>query len=313
MKPLIVSAPGKLHILGEHSVVYGEPALIAAIDRRVIVSTASHPDVKRSTREEKYIKYCLEKAFSFFGRKTPDDFHITVDSDIPMGVGMGSSASLAVAIAGLVSQNILRELDKEKINEIAFQCETYKHGNPSGGDNTACTYGGIIWYKRSENGEKIIKPLSFSISKNILSKFFIVNTGKPRETTKDMVMYVKKNFLTHKRSFEKIFHSQGLLVEELLHVFERGDSQKIREIIQKSEANLEKIGVVSKIAKAIVRDVEKKGVAAKICGAGGVTDASGIMLLFHDNPDTIRQIIHEFGLECESIMLGQEGVRVDNE
>ncbi len=48
MKKIKVSAPGKIHLMGEHSVVYGKPALLAAINKRVFVELVPRKDKKNT-------------------------------------------------------------------------------------------------------------------------------------------------------------------------------------------------------------------------------------------------------------------------
>lgn len=79
---------------------------------------------------------------------------VEVQSEIPVGAGLGSSASYSVCIAsallirfGLLSRTYGESSvsicvdDLDIINEWAFMAETIIHGNPSGLDNTICTYG----------------------------------------------------------------------------------------------------------------------------------------------------------------------------
>src|SRR3989344_2051394 len=147
-----VSAPGKLHLSGEHSVVYGKPAVLTSISSRIYVTVEKIPNpksqipksIKAITHEKNYlvsITKLVERKFNC----TFDDFAITVNSDIPEGVGLGSSAALAVATVGVLTQILKQPWDAKKINELAFEAEKQQHGNPSGGDNTIVTYGGMLW------------------------------------------------------------------------------------------------------------------------------------------------------------------------
>lgn len=104
-KSLKVSVPGKLILSGEHAVVYGYPAIATAINLRLTATRAGK-----------------------------------IESDIPIGAGMGSSAAFAVALSAFK----VGELNLEKINKFAYKLEKGLHGNPSGVDNTIVTYGGFL-------------------------------------------------------------------------------------------------------------------------------------------------------------------------
>lgn len=308
MKNLCVSSPGKIHLLGEHSVVYGFSALLATVNKRCTITLGNVQGVEVY---QKYIDTCIAESFSFFGKPLPENMHLTLRSQIPFGSGMGSSAAIAVSIAGVVSQFLFGKIEKEKVNEIAFRCEKHIHGNPSGGDNTICTYGGLLWYQKNDNGEKVIKPLSFTLSDVFANKFYIINTGRPQETTGEMVGMVREKYIQQKADMEMIFREQGKLVERLLEGLEKGNVSEATQVIQQGENNLEKMGVVSVSTQKLIRAIEKVGSVAKICGAGGVSRASGIVLVFALDPVKVQTVAQKFNMKCEKILLGEEGVRVE--
>ena len=77
---------------------------------------------------------------------------IEVESELPIGAGLGSSAGFSVCLstallmtAGIVSRptedNVWKDQDLYLINKWAFICETLTHGKPSGIDNSIATYG----------------------------------------------------------------------------------------------------------------------------------------------------------------------------
>jgi mevalonate kinase len=72
---------------------------------------------------------------------------MTIHSEIPIGSGLGSSASFSVGLAAALLclnhsvQLPLKTKDLELISSMAFEAEKLIHGTPSGIDNTICTYG----------------------------------------------------------------------------------------------------------------------------------------------------------------------------
>lgn len=317
MKKIIVSAPGKIHLLGEHSVVYGKPAILASINKRCFVTLTlrkddlvnlSFEDLETSPALD-YLTFIVDETLKYFNQKLPFGFNLSVNLEIPLGCGLGSSAALAVSVIGAVSLLFNKHLDKEIINEIAFKCEQRVHGNPSGGDNTACCYGGFIWYKKEGKDAKVIKPLTFNLSQSLLDKFTIIYTGKPNETTGEMVKMVNELLKKKPKYTEKIFDNQEKLVHKLLTAIKTENTNSILDCIRNGEQNLEKLGVVSEYVKSIIREIEKIGGAAKICGGGGATKGTGVLLVFNEKPALITQICSRFNLSYSIINLGVEGVR----
>lgn len=351
MKRFKVSAPGKLHLLGEHVVVYNKPAILVAVDKRCIVEITARKDKKIKIASKNYkslvtttIAEIVEKfeqaeyhwkkynenndvSILKFITKDPLDypqliigqflnyhkiksisgFDLTIDSQVPVGCGMGSSGSLAVSMIGALSLFANKPFNKKTINGIAFLAEKKKHGKPSGGDNSTSCYGKLVWFKKDEG----IKPLSFGISENIKKNFYTVNIGTPKETTGEMVSRVRKLNEEKPLLTKEIFDRQGKLVKDLKLALEKNLPKQITNILKMGEANLEKLGVVSKYAKEIIGDIERSGGAAKICGGGGISESVGIILIYHNNFKNLGKVLQSHKMIPSQLELGVEGVRID--
>lgn len=349
MNNIKVSAPGKLHLLGEHAIVYNKPAILTAVSKRCFVSISPRKDGKINVLSKNFnkdITLTFDELVDKFNKaqrdwdtydatndipllksitKDPLDypliiigqfinkyelnsisgFDLVIDSEIPVGAGMGSSGALSVSIVGALSLFTGKKLDKKIINEIAFLCEKKKHGKPSGGDNSTSCFGGLVWFKKDEG----LKPLDADLPKDVSKNFYIINTGTPTETTGEMVSLVRGLVEKEPESTNAILDDQERLVHDLLQALEKAKHDEIIEIIKNGEANLERLGVVSDYAKEIIRDVEKSGGTAKICGAGGTTKSTGIILIYHTDLQSLQKVLKSHKLTPSQLTLGVEGLR----
>lgn len=312
-----VSAPGKLIFLGEHAVVYGKPALIATVAKRCFITLTPHNNKKVKIISQNpgqpldYPEFVISQTLEFFKKESTSGFTLSINSEIHAGAGLGSSAALAVAIAGAVCLFLGEKFDKEKINNIAYLCERKKHGNPSGADNSACCYGGLLWFRKETPDLKIISQLPFNISEKIAKNLFTIFTGTPKESTKEMVNRVGDSYKKRPAFIRSIFDSQESLTRELFIALKNKDGKAIKNCIKNGEKNLEQLGVVSPSVKSLIRKIEEKGGAAKICGAGGKTKGAGIVLSYHQNKNELEKLAHAQKFDCSSIKLDSEGVRVE--
>lgn len=309
MTTIKVSVPGKIHLLGEHAVVYGKPALLAAINLRLTVSLRKIEKAKKTNPTVGKLKNVVEAVIreKYPTSKIPH-YEVSIDSQIPMNSGLGSSAAASAAFCVALLGLLGKKVDISEINELAYLCEKTFNGNPSGGDNATVVYGGFLWYRKESEILKIIQPLSFPINKNI-GAFFLFQSGKPTELTKDMVALVKEKRKRSKKRIDDIFANQEQLTRDMLFALKDGDQEALMRIIREGERNLEAIGVVSEKAKKIIRLIEKKGGTAKISGAGGVKDGAGMLLAYHKDSETIKNIGKKNNLEVFEIALGGEGLR----
>lgn len=301
------SAPGKIHLLGEHAVVYGRPALLAAIDLRVTVSItpsltviASDPELAEGERGNLDLKNIIEPIIrKHLKLKTIPLYQLKIDSQIPAGSGMGSSAAVSAAYLGALITFLGYPWDVKLINELTFEAEKVFHGNPSGADNTVVVYGGLLWYRKETEPVKLFSQIK---------QFMLIDSGRPVESTKEMVEKVSVKCKVQSAKCQKIFDDQERLVKGLAQALKNGNQNKMMDIIKAGERNLEKLGVVGKKAQNIIRLVEKTGGAAKIMGGGGVKSGSGMLLSYHKNPQALLALGRKHHLPTWSITLAEAGL-----
>lgn len=293
------SAPGKVHLLGEHAVVYGKPALLTTVDLRIYVTISkgqnNHPF-------KKIIEPIIKNKFNL--NKIPL-YKLDINSQIPIGSGLGSSAALSAAYIAALLTLLKIQWDNPLINELTYTAEKVFHGNPSGGDNTTVVYGGLIWYRKELEILATFNPLLFKINKNI-NNFYLIDSGKPIESTKEMIDKVRLSYQKSKSKFQAIFNDQEQLVKDLTIALKDGNEKSLIEIIRQGQRNLEKIGVSGKKAQQIIRSMEKLGGAAKILGGGGFKKGSGMILVYLPE----RKKITDY--TTIGINLGGEGLRKEN-
>jgi len=355
-----VSAPGKVHLIGEHAVVYGEPAIIASVNKRTYVSiepaknityrdlawpdishTWSVDDIFEITQKTLNLwntcnnKQSFSELFNFIKEngyegyrasvlgvalkmlEIKDGFSIEIDSQIPVGAGLGSSASRAVSITKAIAELFKKKISLERINEIAYEQEKLIHDTPSGGDNSACCFGGLIWFKKAQPRNKI-RSLKEDIPYK-LQNFVFVYTVEPKKTTGELVQQVRE--LKEEYRTERI-KKIGKMSYEMLEVLKRKDfersqkqvsspvspsAQRMKEIINQTQKNLAELGVSTKEIDELTEAVQEIGGAAKLCGAGG----GGIVLAYHQDKRKLIKLIKDIGYEPWEADLAVEGVRIE--
>ncbi len=305
------SAPAKIHLLGEHSVVYGKPALLSTINLRIFV-TVKGIDPKSEVRKKLRIQTIVEKILKKQLKKDIPPYELEIKSDIPIGAGLGSSAAISSALITTLLSLVKHELDLNLVNDLTYQAEKVLHGNPSGGDNTTVVHGGMLWYRKETDDIKLFYPIPYKAHPNI-KNFFLINSGKPSESTKQMIEIVATKFTQTPTKINKILDDQEALTKKLLSALKNGEESKVIAIIKNAQQNLERMGVVGKKAKKIIKAVEKSGGAAKICGAGGVKDGSGMILVYLKKERTITNFLKNYHLPYYKVSFEKEGVKIENE
>ncbi len=295
-----VSVPGKVILMGDHAVVYGRPGLIAAINRRLTVSVESHRTFQVLSDEPgDYVSHAVATVVSHYKLGAVPDIQVTVASDIPPGYHLGSSAAVAVGVVGACMYFFKKIWNTAVINQLAYEVEKYIHKTPSGIDNTAITFGGFLWYRKELEFLCCFWQLPLKLSP-ALNHFFLVDTGRPKENTGEMVTRVRQQYEARPAYYKKIFDQNETLTKRMAVALKEGDEKTLIETIRKGQQLLEGMGVVSTKVIPIIRGIETSGGAAKILGGGGVRDGVGYLLVYSHHPPA----------GSLPIILGGEGVTV---
>jgi len=133
-----------------------------------------------------------ELAIALNDRRLPP-LTIRVSSNLPVGSGFGSSASIAVALIGGVLALVDDKVNKGLVDSLALEVERRQHGLPSGVDHKTVLYGGVVLAERGADGEVSISKLDQSSP--VVDRLQVYQTGQPVETTGEVVAAVRRRRL----------------------------------------------------------------------------------------------------------------------
>ncbi|MBI2641620.1 hypothetical protein HYW87_03440, partial [Candidatus Roizmanbacteria bacterium] len=244
------SAPAKVILSGEHAAVYSKPALVSAIDLRLTCSITEHEGSSKKINTSKEISLISDKVRSYL-KKQKDHFHdkkfsCMIKSAVPLARGLGSSAALSVATAAAFLEFYTgKEFEKEKINNLAYEIEKHFHKIPSGLDVSASCFGGLIYFRKEFEFLKNISSLNFKITKNIEDRLYLIDSGRPRESTAEMINLVGKRLNQKYRFVEQILNDVEKVTKRIVVSLVKEDTKFFMQSIVNNQVLLEMLGVVS--------------------------------------------------------------------
>ena len=305
------SAPGKVILFGEHFVVYGVKAILCSINKRVTVTAEKISDKKIVINSEignlilepnKSISEINSplKPFYYLGNKVIKNqdtgIQIKIDSEIPLGVGLGSSSACCVAGAAAIFK-LFGDISKEEILELAIEAERTIFENTSGADCTVCVYGGIMEYDKKQGFKKIEDEPNFQL---------VIANSNIEHSTESMVSEVKAFTIKNKEEFSKLLNQELELVEDVLKLLKENNTIELGEKINQNQEYLETIGISNNQLREMIEIGQKTSFGAKITGSGGggcifaITDESNL-------ENTLKEF-RDNNFECFSVEIDFEGL-----
>ncbi len=266
---------GKAILFNEHFVVYGIPSIVSAIGQytRARIEPLNKPqyelqDLRPATphyKEDKKdqqidsLNRILQKMNIDLSTK---GIRIILDGNLVASSGIGASAASCVAAARALSDYYTLNLSDEEINAVAFEGEKGYHGTPSGVDNTASTYGGLIWFQKADHN--VIEKISVSTPVEIV----IGNTGKVANT-QAAVAGVKERKEKNPKKYEEIFDRAENITYLAKRALEEGDYKAVGKLMNENHRLLQQIEVSSRELDFLVQVAVKCGaLGAKLTGGG---------------------------------------------
>ena len=339
---ICVSAPGKCIIIGEHAVVYGEPAIIAAIGKRCYVEAEKSNKIKIASRELKkdavfelkdvysftqevselwnecYKKKDFSKLFFLMKQdslnyakvaigKTLEKIRIEngVSITIKSNIPFGSGVGSGAALAVAVVKAISELYGKKlSLDEInKIAFEIEKIAHGTpSGGDNATCCYGGLIWFQKGINKNTIRSLKEDVPYK-LENFVLVYTKKPERSTGEMVQLV--------RNLEENYRSErikniGKLTSDMLDALKSKNFIHMKEIINGAQKNLAELGVSTPEIDELTFVVREIGGAAKLCGAGD----GGIILCYHENKAKLMETIKGLGYRAIETELGVDGVRI---
>jgi mevalonate kinase len=322
MKKIIVSAPGKLMLLGDHAVVHNRPCLVTAVDQRM-KATVTHleaaelqleaPEVqitayKKPLKElgngeipkgAKFVEFAVKNFLKQYPLK--GGLRIETKSAFSSTVGFGSSSASTVCTVKALSELTGSKLDNKALFELAYKTVIDIQGVGSGFDIAAGIYGGIIYFV---GGGKVIAPVA------IADFPLIVGYSGSKGDTPVLVKMVGAKLNAYPKIYPVLFDVSTMCVEIGKTALQNSDFKKFGEMMSINEGLLASYGVETERLAAMNYAARTEGAyGAKLSGAGG---GDCMIALAPDNKKkAVEKAIAKAGGEIIPVKTNAEGVRVE--
>ena len=225
---------------------------------------------------------------------------ITFSGDLIAASGVGASAAQATSLARAINDHFTLMWDDEKINIAAYEGERAYHGTPSGIDNTASTYGGLIWFQKNLKGGKNKMEILKSGKKMPL---VISNTGITASTV-EVVADVRKLKEGNPVKFEKKFNDYHMLAIDAKVALLEGDAISLGKLMTKNHKMLQEINVSGEVNDKLVNiSLNNGALGAKMTGTG----RGGLVIALAENEEVQKNIANAIkaeGYDAWKTMIG---------
>lgn len=288
------TACGKVIVTGEHSVVYGYPALAAAIPSSLELTAEPGPadqpvhlripawdiDVALDPDTDHPVARAALEVLGFSDGPLRG-WTIQGQTTLPSRAGLGSSAALTVALARLC---LGQDADLATVVDASLAGERVFHGQPSGIDSEVAARGGLLRYVKGAEVEAI--PLRHPLS------FVVVPSGKPRSTA-DQVAKVRARHDRFPMIIRPVLDALGALVDRSISAIESNDLDHLGELFNIAHPLLASLDVSSWILDELCDAARNCGArGAKLTGAGG---GGCILCLPQDDPAALCSALQDRG------------------
>ncbi len=319
------SAPAKVILFGEHFVVYGEPAVVLAIDRRASATAQLRKDERISIKSvdlrvagtfkgdrfqaskggskarlklepiRNAVQQVLKKA------ETKTGIDVSIKSNIPIAAGLGSSAAVATSTVAAVSNLLGVELTRDDIFHMAYESERLVHGTPSGIDPAISTYGGTLQFQRGRDF------IDLGVQTNIP---LVIGNTRVERSTGELVAEVRRVKETFPSIIDLVLITGARTALLAVEALRKGNLQTVGELMNINHALLSAVGVSHESLERLIYSARNVGAyGAKLTGGGG--GGCMIALAEENKVKKVMAAIERAGGIAFQARKTDEGVRIE--
>jgi mevalonate kinase len=297
---------GKLILLGEHGVVYGRPAIAAALPGgadavaepwpcpRLEVETwgvafDADSEQQEPPREMLRQAFCALLAPYTASRGQRPAFRIRAQLSLPGGAGLGGSAALSVAIVRALDAALGLHRDAAAIAEAALDAERVFHGNPSGIDSALAASGGVALYRKGQP----LEPLKLGRKLTLV----VGHSGEPG-STHETVASIARQHARNPRKLEQIFDGMEAIVINGKSALATGELWRLGQLMVLNQKLLNAMLLSTVRLEEMCQAAEQAGaLGAKLTGGGG----GGCMIALcehHTQAETVQAALTALGRDA---------------
>ncbi|GAY73009.1 mevalonate kinase [Lentilactobacillus kosonis] len=272
-KTVSANSFAKIILFGEHSVVYGHPAIalpLYSVDVNATVIPANSGQWLRSRYFDGEIQQLSENLLGIKRlinwilttlNQTNASFTIQIDSKIPAERGMGSSAATAVAITKALFKYFDKPISRDNLLQIANVEEQITHGNPSGIDTATVSSEHPIWFVKHQENEQI--------EFNLTTDYLVIADSGIKGKTAEAVNLIADNLIDEADEIQPLITDLGHIAHQAKTALQRADSKLVGELMTTSHHHLNRLGVSTPVLdKFVDLSIANGAYGAKLTGSG---------------------------------------------
>ena len=267
-------------MFGEHFVVHGTGAILAAVDLRVravarldveprvTVETPFGSEITERNSPGSRLRSLVHAANSALDdADVPGGIVVSVESDIPSGMGLGSSSAACVATVG-AARGLFGKPDRKEVLRAAIEAERAEFPQASGADSAVSVHGGVIFF---DGSVRVLR-----CSPRLVP---IIVPSSSRHRTAQMVSEVYKFKQQHPDRFARLCELESKILARAEPMLESGDADGLVELMRENHEYLREMGASTSELDSIVKGMG----GGKLTGAGG----GGCAISISDGPTDV--------------------------